>query len=72
MSESEAREGPFQGMVAVVSGGTQGLGEATARLVAERGAAGVVVVGRNPERGEEPFAPLFLEAISIAYPSPCR
>ena len=44
--------GQFDGRVAVVTGGTQGLGEATARLMAERGAAGLVIVGRNRDRGE--------------------
>lgn len=43
--------GQLSGKVAVVTGGTQGLGEATARLFAERGAAGLVVCGRNEERG---------------------
>lgn len=42
----------FAGKVAVVTGGTQGLGEATARLVTERGAAGLVICGRKAERGE--------------------
>lgn len=41
----------FEGKVCVVTGGTQGLGEATARLLAERGAEAVVVVGRNAGRG---------------------
>lgn len=41
----------FDGRIAVVTGGTQGLGEATARLFAARGAAGLVICGRNAERG---------------------
>jgi NAD(P)-dependent dehydrogenase (short-subunit alcohol dehydrogenase family) len=42
----------FAGKIAVVTGSTQGLGEATARLFAERGAAGLVICGRNEEGGD--------------------
>jgi NAD(P)-dependent dehydrogenase (short-subunit alcohol dehydrogenase family) len=42
----------LSGKVAIVTGGSQGLGEAIARLFAERGAAGIVTCGRNRENGE--------------------
>lgn len=48
----------FEGRYAVVTGGTQGLGEATARLFAERGVAGLVICGRNAERGQTVAASL--------------
>jgi NAD(P)-dependent dehydrogenase (short-subunit alcohol dehydrogenase family) len=48
----------FAGKVAIVTGGTQGLGEATARLLASRGAAGIVIVGRNARRGKDIAAEL--------------
>lgn len=39
--------------VAIVTGGTQGLGEAIARLFVARGAEGIVIVGRDRERGRK-------------------
>ncbi|MEM8950114.1 MAG: SDR family oxidoreductase [Pseudomonadota bacterium] len=49
-ADDEARG--FKGKVAVITGGTQGLGEGVARLFAARGAEGLVICGRNAERGE--------------------
>ena len=45
-------EGQFAGKVAAITGGTQGVGEAVARLFAARGAAAIALCGRNVERGE--------------------
>jgi NAD(P)-dependent dehydrogenase (short-subunit alcohol dehydrogenase family) len=42
----------MSGHVAVVTGGAQGLGEAVVRPFAERGAAGLVICGRNAGRGQ--------------------
>jgi NAD(P)-dependent dehydrogenase (short-subunit alcohol dehydrogenase family) len=42
----------LEGKVAIVTGSTQGLGEAIAHMFADRGVAGLVITGRNAERGE--------------------
>jgi NAD(P)-dependent dehydrogenase (short-subunit alcohol dehydrogenase family) len=44
--------GGLQGKYGVVTGGTQGLGEAIARHFAKAGAAGLVICGRNAGNGE--------------------
>jgi NAD(P)-dependent dehydrogenase (short-subunit alcohol dehydrogenase family) len=49
MNENAAR---LTGKIAVVTGGTQGLGATVARLFAERGAEGLVICGRNQSKGE--------------------
>lgn len=53
--------GDFDGKSVIVTGSTQGVGLATARLVAERGAAAVTICGRNQENGRK--AVELLEAV---------
>jgi len=48
----------FTGKYAIITGSTQGLGETTAKLMAERGLAGVIICGRNEERGNAVVADL--------------
>jgi NAD(P)-dependent dehydrogenase (short-subunit alcohol dehydrogenase family) len=66
----------LDGKVVVVTGSTQGLGAAIARRAAELGAAGVVVTGRDAERGEAVRAVLGTDAVfvraDLAEPDDCE
>ena len=48
----------FDGRVALITGGSQGLGYATAALLKEKGASGLLLVGRDQAKGEAAAASL--------------
>ena len=53
------------GKIAVITGGTQGLGAAIARTFAQAGAAGIVIVGRGAEKGRKTASEI-TEATGVA------
>lgn len=57
----------LEGKVAIVTGSTQGLGEATAHLFAARGVAGLLITGRDAERGEKVKKALEAKGVKTAF-----
>ena len=55
------------GKYAIVTGSSQGLGEAIARLFVERGVAGLIICGRNAERGNAVAASLHSDACPVHF-----
>ncbi|MDE2383193.1 MAG: SDR family oxidoreductase [Alphaproteobacteria bacterium] len=57
----------MDGKIAVVTGSTQGLGEAIAHLFVERGVKGIVITGRNAERGARVKAALEAKGAEVVF-----
>ncbi len=57
----------LEGKVAIVTGSTQGLGEAVAHLFADRGIAGLVITGRNAGRGAKVKAALEAKGVKAVF-----
>jgi NAD(P)-dependent dehydrogenase (short-subunit alcohol dehydrogenase family) len=57
----------MDGKVAVVTGSTQGLGEAIAHLFVDRGAKGIVITGRNEPRGAKVKAALEAKGAKVIF-----
>lgn len=65
--------------VLIITGGTQGVGEAVAKLAVESGAAGVVICGRQREKGEAvaaeiqtPDCPVLFVKADLSIVEDCR
>ena len=57
----------LDGKTAIVTGATQGLGEAIAHLFADRGCANMVITGRNAERGAKVKAALEAKGVKTVF-----
>ncbi len=57
----------LDGKTAVITGSTQGLGEAIAHMFADRGLANLVITGRNAERGAKVKAALEAKGVKTVF-----
>lgn len=57
----------LEGKVAIVTGSTQGLGEAIAHLFSDRGVSGLVITGRNAARGAKVKADLEAKGVRTVF-----
>lgn len=67
----------LHGKVFIITGGTQGLGAATARMFAAMGASGLVICGRNADKGTAvaqsiPDTPVVFQQMDLGDVAACR
>jgi NAD(P)-dependent dehydrogenase (short-subunit alcohol dehydrogenase family) len=67
--DNDRTDGRFAGRIAVVTGSTQGLGEALLHRLADEGLAGAVVIGRSEDRGEAVVEALELKGCEAIFVS---
>ena len=67
MNSDSLKNLSMDGKTAVVTGATQGLGEAIAHLFAERGVSQLVITGRNAARGEKVRAALEAKKVKTVF-----
>ena len=63
------RHSGFNGQTCVVTGGSQGLGNAVARLMKARGAANILLVGRDQAKGDAAAAAIDGDGCSVSFVS---
>ena len=61
------RHGSFSGQTCVVTGGSQGLGNAVAQLMKARGAQNIMLVGRDQVKGDAAAAELDGDGCSVSF-----
>lgn len=66
-TDSPYRHGSFQGQTAVVTGGSQGLGNAVAQLMKARGAENILLVGRDQAKGDAAAAALSGDGCNVSF-----